>query len=37
MSCTEMVVLRVELMAGEVQEGAEVEAEEIQEEEVLWR
>ena len=35
--CTEEVVLEVEVMAGEVQEGAEVVAEEIQEEEVLWR
>ena len=35
--CTEEVVLEAEAMAGEVQEGAEVEAEETQEEEVLWR
>ena len=35
--CTEEVVLEAEVMAGEVQEGAEVEAEETQEEEVLWR
>ena len=35
--CTEEVVLEVEVMAGEVQEGAELVAEEIQEEEVLWR
>ena len=37
MVCTEQVVLEAEVMAGEVQEGAEVVAEEIQEEEVLWR
>ena len=46
MVCTEEVVLEAEVMAGEVQEGAEVEAEEevqevvaeeTQEEEVLWR
>ena len=35
--CTEEVVLEVEVMAGEVQGVGEVEAEEIQEEEVLWR
>ena len=35
--CTEEVVLEVEVMAWEVQEGAELVAEEIQEEEVLWR
>ena len=43
--CTEEVVLEAEVMAGEAQEGAEVEAEEVQEvvaeetqeEEVLWR
>ena len=35
--CIEEVVLEAEAMAGEVQEGAEVEAEETQEEEVLWR
>ena len=35
--CTEEVVFEVEVMAGEVQEVVEVVAEEIQEEEVLWR
>ena len=35
--CTEEVVLEAEVMAGEVQEGAEVVAEENQGEEVLWR
>ena len=34
--CTEEVVLEAEAMAGEVQEGAEVVAEETQGVEVLW-